>query len=222
MKSFTLSEVLITIGILAIVIVMTMPSVIRKYQQKIFITRIQKTYSIVNQALLLSEEENGPIKDWNFGNDYSTQNVKRVVEIYFKPYFKDVFNVTTYSLSGYSGGFGFILKDGTVFNFVLDGTSAGSDMQAPSVLWIFVNFKNKTLEKDLSTFNFSRDSFVMSLRPVSSGKLMLFNASPSTRREDLINHAVYGCNSSVAKNRRWACGALIMRDGWKITKDYPW
>ncbi len=222
MKGFTLSEILITLAILGIIIAITLPSVIKKYQQKIFITRIQKTYSIVNQALQLSEEENGAIKDWDFGNDYTTSNVKKVVELYLKPYFKDVFDLKASSQSGYSGGYGFILKDGTVFNFVLDGVSSGTDIEVPSVLWIYVNFKNKSLEKDLSTFDFSRDSFVLSLRPTSSSNLLFFNATESTDRESLINHAAYGCNKNIARNKRWACGALIMRDGWKISKDYPW
>jgi prepilin-type N-terminal cleavage/methylation domain-containing protein len=51
---FTLAEVLITLGIIGIVAALTMPSLMANYQKKAAATRLKQTYSMLNQALLLS------------------------------------------------------------------------------------------------------------------------------------------------------------------------
>lgn len=45
-KAFTLAEVLITLGIIGVVASMTMPSLISKYQERVFVERLKQTYSI--------------------------------------------------------------------------------------------------------------------------------------------------------------------------------
>ena len=49
--AFTLAEVLITLGIIGIVSAMTIPTLINNYQKKVTVTRLQQTYSMLNQAL---------------------------------------------------------------------------------------------------------------------------------------------------------------------------
>ncbi len=63
MKAFTLSEVLITIGIIGLVAAMTMPGVIKNYQRKETETRLQRAYSIINQAFMAAQVKHGEIKD---------------------------------------------------------------------------------------------------------------------------------------------------------------
>lgn len=48
--AFTLSEVLITLGIIGVVAALTIPALITNYQKKVDKTALQKAYSTVNQA----------------------------------------------------------------------------------------------------------------------------------------------------------------------------
>ncbi len=63
-KGFTLAEVLITLGIIGIVAAMTLPSIVGNYKKKEIITRIKKFDSMMSQAVLLSEAQNGDAKYW--------------------------------------------------------------------------------------------------------------------------------------------------------------
>ena len=65
---FTLAEVLITLGIIGVVAAMTMPSLITNYQKKQTISQLKKSYSVVSQALVSSQAENGNIEEWNLSN----------------------------------------------------------------------------------------------------------------------------------------------------------
>ena len=63
-KSFTLAEVLITLGIIGVVAAMTMPTLIKKQNEKKDIVHLKKVYSILNQALLKEISENGTVDLW--------------------------------------------------------------------------------------------------------------------------------------------------------------
>lgn len=80
-KAFTLSEVLITLGIIGVVAALTMPAVIANYQKQETVSRLQKVYSVLSQAVKQAELNEGEIKYWNFSlppeNFYKT---------YIKPY----------------------------------------------------------------------------------------------------------------------------------------
>lgn len=67
--AFTLAEVLITLGIIGIVAALTLPSFIAKYQEKVFITKLEKTYSILSSAYKLAVEENGSATNWGLTYD---------------------------------------------------------------------------------------------------------------------------------------------------------
>ena len=47
---FTLAEVLITLGIIGIVAAMTMPAMIQNYKKKVYTSKLQQTYSLLNQG----------------------------------------------------------------------------------------------------------------------------------------------------------------------------
>ena len=58
-KAFTLAEVLITLGIIGVVAAMTLPSLIIKYRHKELQVGLQKAYSNVSQAYLLTKSQLG-------------------------------------------------------------------------------------------------------------------------------------------------------------------
>ena len=57
---FTLSEVLITLGVIGIVSAMTIPTLVKKYQQMLLVTRFKKEYSTLSQAYKLALLDFGP------------------------------------------------------------------------------------------------------------------------------------------------------------------
>jgi len=56
--AFTLSETLITLGILGVVDSMTLPAVVNKYQEKVLVTQVKKTYSELQNALKMYAAKN--------------------------------------------------------------------------------------------------------------------------------------------------------------------
>jgi len=47
-KGFTLSEVLITLGVIGIVAAMTLPVLIGRWQEKITVTKLEHAYSLLS------------------------------------------------------------------------------------------------------------------------------------------------------------------------------
>ena len=103
--AFTLAEVLITLGIIGIVAAMTIPTLISKFQEKSLESQFKKTYSLLNQALQLTNYENGveykcysKTKDFENSDYYEYSQCKEFQEAFFKnlKYLKyDVVNQTT-------------------------------------------------------------------------------------------------------------------------------
>lgn len=60
-KAFTLAEVLITLGIIGVVAALTLPNIVGYYKRKESSVRIKKFYSIMEQAIRLSEIDNAEI-----------------------------------------------------------------------------------------------------------------------------------------------------------------
>ena len=52
--AFTLAEVLVTLGIIGVVAVLTVPNVISSYQKKVYVTQLQKGYAQLQQAFSLA------------------------------------------------------------------------------------------------------------------------------------------------------------------------
>lgn len=98
-EGFTLAEVLITLGIIGIVAALTLPTVIGHYRKKEASSRLKKFYSTMSQAILLSENDNGPSREWskiyyitdeegNYDNETNRNLVIAYFDKYLKPYLK--------------------------------------------------------------------------------------------------------------------------------------
>ena len=64
-KGFTLSEVLITLGIIGIIAVLTIPGLMKNYSNRIYVSELQKAYALVSEAVQ------------NIMNDEHTDNFQR-------------------------------------------------------------------------------------------------------------------------------------------------
>ncbi len=57
-KGFTLAEVLITLGIIGVISALTISSLIEKYNEKVLVSQVKKTYSTILQAFELYKYQN--------------------------------------------------------------------------------------------------------------------------------------------------------------------
>ena len=62
--AFTLAEVLITLAIIGIIAALTIPNLIQSYKKKVASTRLKTFYSTMQQAIKLSEINNGSAFQW--------------------------------------------------------------------------------------------------------------------------------------------------------------
>ena len=68
-KGFTLSEVLITLVVIGIVSVITVPLIIQNHKKEETITKLQKFHTTICNAFRLAESQNGNAEDWDWGNN---------------------------------------------------------------------------------------------------------------------------------------------------------
>lgn len=61
---FTLAEVLITLVVIGIVAVLTLPAMIQSYKKHIVEVKLKKFYTLMQEVVKLSEIENGDKKEW--------------------------------------------------------------------------------------------------------------------------------------------------------------
>ena len=222
--AFTLAEVLITLGIIGVVAAMTMPVLVGSYRKTVTETKLQKFYSIMNQAIKLAEVDYGEASMWvpqrgddngDFGvwyNTYLDKNIKSLSKNYYDLYYHVAF-------SDGSGFAAYIPKAPS------DGTAMG-----PVRAYIFYCTDYKycsmpTYEGTSGTTFDERNSydgkhtFLFSI--CSDGR---FAASGCVSADDNYysrDVLLSGCADSDP-HKRHLCTALIQHDGWKISKDYPW
>lgn len=88
--AFTLSEVLITLGIIGIVASLTIPSLISKRIEKDTIVKLQKTYTTLQSAFNMAIAENGPVSGWfTADNKNDCHQVWDKILVYMPPIVKD-------------------------------------------------------------------------------------------------------------------------------------
>ncbi len=84
-NAFTLAEVLITLGIIGVVAAMTMPSLIQKYKEKVWLNQFKTTYSILSQAYLSAYQEYGLPEEWGLStNSQDKDSIAKASSYLFK------------------------------------------------------------------------------------------------------------------------------------------
>ena len=214
--AFTLAEILITLGIIGVVAALTIPNVVSNYKKKVVETRLAKLYSVLNQAVELSEEKNGACTTWEWGDVDKARN-SEFLEYWWKTYMADyipsVDSVKTPNNSGSIGGYMVFFKDGTGLRI---------EAIVSQYIWvvIYVNPKfNKQkfvsgAYRDLVSMVSGRDYFSLYLWPERgcSFDLHFYN---NLSRSELIE----GCKNPYPYGAH--CLYLIKNNGWKIPDDYP-
>ena len=80
--AFTLTETLITLGIIGVVAALTIPSIIKNYQKKQTAIKLKQTYSLLTQGIRMAENSLGSTEGWEIVDSTTFS------ETYIKPYFK--------------------------------------------------------------------------------------------------------------------------------------
>lgn len=138
-KGFTLAEVLITLGIIAVVAALTIASMIQKYQEKVIVTQLKKQTNIMRQAIISAVEEYGTPDIW-FNSDMTTQEATEIFVKNVKPYLKVIKtcnaeapgrisdNSCVASFKGYKRLF---LADGTIWDVAVNNPSCYNQWYYP-------------------------------------------------------------------------------------------
>lgn len=234
-NAFTLAEVLITLAIIGIVAALTIPQLVSSYNKKVVETKLRKFYSNMQNAVAMSEIENGDKKNWTIQNNNS-------VEDFYLKYFKKYLNTTKYEVE--NNNVYIYFADGTIFRMYPNGNTT---VAAQGTFY--------TDEKALNNGILGKNIFVFYWGPAQTG-LEQFCENPilnaydkgwvpylyweqrhwdsekncaqidvPTDREEfrdiLINQKNYGCAPGDGLHNGSYCTALIEMNGWKIPDDYP-
>ena len=226
-KGFTLSEVLITLGIIGVVAALTIPTLIQNVSNRDVETKLKKFYTTINEAHKFAEAEfgndnlwfsdtSGPILD-NDGNPIEGSSKQR---IWFEKYFAKYLKIQKVEVD----------ETGTPIFYLMDGTAL-SFASNTSRDWIFYTKDPKECLKKHGTIEDAtgRCAFYFNYHsgPASQTDPTVDYWSGITGRGIVAyKYAWMGSVSGIQDNcgpnsRGLYCTALIEMDGWKIPDNYP-
>lgn len=227
--AFTLAEILITLAIIGVVAAMTIPNLMMTYQKKQTVTRLKKAYSVVQQAIRLSQDENGEVDSWDasltgsqffhkyIANYVKYQNEYSSVDLLQKAP-RTLLNGGRYTGTTYNyiNSSHFTLLDGSIITMNLDSANQKG-------LWVGIDVnglsKPNQIGKDTFLFFFSSQ---YGLRPLGDiGTPIGWSYGNVYSRKVVGPKSSSGLACAVGKTGYW-CAALIMQDGWTMASDYPW
>lgn len=217
-KGFTLAEVLITLGIIGVVAALTMPTLIKKYQQMVLVNRLKAAYSTINNALEFAKADYGTdINSWDIVCETERDCSDYFAEKYLIPYIKIVKDdgydtlqckktrSTTYELTGRI----LELSNGTM---LLARTTVENGLNR-HFIYIFTG-KEKLLGKDLFAVVLGGSTGTLNM---NKNKFLPYGyVTPVT--DTMIERLSANCNETT----RNYCFAKIVYNNWKIPDDYPW
>lgn len=218
---FTLAEVLITLGIIGVVAAMTIPTLMANHRKKVVETKLEKIYSVMNQAINLTNAEYGDVTNWIIDcgrSDSPTCSINEVENWFNSTIGKHLETLKTGKTKNKTNDILLIyLKDGSILgvtNYIYDmffyvNSDAISNARSGKNYFLFrfnpillSHQNNEEAQKDLK----------YSLKPTFEPYSNYWNGT----REQLIDGHSFSC----AQNHAF-CAKLIQYDGWKISKDYP-
>lgn len=218
--AFTLAEVLITLGIIGIVAAMTLPALIANGRKQEVTARLKKFNSMILQAILLSENDNGPSDYWNKvsmptleDGTYDADTGSVLADDFFRAYFLPYIKYLKYENNRekcstgpyiiFNDGSTACIKNGGCIDFYFDtnGDRKPNKDGYDKFYYVFCNAANRKylLGSDKKSPFF----------PYYSGNMQgLWND-----RNGLLQRCSSGSGG--------ACARLIEFDGFEIKDDYP-
>lgn len=228
---FTLAEVLITLGIIGIVAAMTLPVLIQHQRKTVVETRLAKFYSVMNQAVLQSEIDNGPKEYWpDIGhgfeeNEDGDANGISIPEKWFNKYIKPYLKLTRVDVDKDDGYILAYFPDGSVMLFETNAIIFYPEAKSYAKL-----IKDEESGKSKIDYKGSgTKAFDFAFWPSSDESCKKYHKNKGVEpykycwdgtREKLLNRPDTGCKKDATHEPAY-CAALIQLNGWKIPKDYP-
>ena len=251
MTAFTLAETLITLGIIGIVAAMTIPNLITSANQKATVSRLIEAQSILNQAVKSytadSDEEGSADFDTSLEpKEFAEKYFKPYLKVarvctkmedgcwktgnfygYYDLAGNKVTDVAPYSL---------VLNNGMIIGF---SKILGTKLYA-IVVDVDGHSNRNVMGRDVHSFYpYNRDNLCSyNLEKWKNLKNGLYPGGfdncgaphlAYSREELLEGKVLRPCNKNKANvggcgrtGVGSACAAVIFKDGWKISKDYPW
>ena len=219
--AFTLAEVLITLGIIGVVAALTMPALIQQQHKLVVETRLKKFYSVINQAITMSERDNGDKLYWTPSDSDDLWN------LYLKKYIKYVKEEDYYY--GRPRKVVYFADGSVVVVDVYYSTNADGSVNEKTTGGHFLFFPfAKDFKPTLSETEFAN---------LYSKKLFSFGFWPNTEGDIWKQHYNKGVepykvrwdgDADKLKEKcydgtelQW-CTAVIQYNNWEIPKDYPY
>jgi len=217
--AFTLAEILITLAVIGIVAAITIPALIQSYQKRVASTRLKKFYSVMTQAIRLSEIENGSVEQWtrtgnlkdeelNYLADENYNEMSRFWTKYFAPYIK------TLKIEQKGNADSSAAERRRTMIYLADGVTLDAWNGGCMSFRLDINGKQKpnAWGKDIFLFHFCEKTFEQELY---LGKNVNFGPNKMIEATDR-DKALEICRDESN------CGALlIMYDNFEFKKDYP-
>lgn len=242
-RAFTLAEVLITLGIIGVVASLTIPVLMDKFEKQATIEGYKKAYSTLQNAVRMSETENGTIDSWDFPTTISDNNQSiQFANTYLLPYLSiskkcelsyNCF-VRPNRPDGISTGIlspvQYILNDGTAIELINLGYSFLPTNAGRLSIYVDINGMRKpnTVGKDAFVFVLvqkSADRYNAGSGDIT-GNVKAGGIYPDGYGLDITSPTKYqyrGCGKDVDYGYAGAyCGMKIIQDGYQIKDDYPW
>ena len=230
--AFTLAEVLITLGIIGIVVALTIPNLVQGYRKHVVETRLKEFYTITQQAFKMAEVDNGDITNWGKGDytyvanpDVYFSNSDVWFSKYISPYLKE--ERLMLKRGFLAGAYFRKLPNGSAFVFNTNGSyffPFSNDYYKCSEYGDEKRIKQCSGTKYFN-FGYSTDSRITPFDyPFHTYKKSWPYAYYRNvlRREQLVGNIGTCSKKSIEANREaHYCAELIMLEGWKIPKDYP-
>lgn len=218
-RAFTLSEVLITLGIIGVVSAMTLPTLIQNYRNHVAETRLKKFYSTFNQAIQRSVVENGDFENWEYfdgamGN-LDSEVIKERFNIFIRPYL----NITAEKDITSKNGRNYIVY------YLPDGSAFAYNANHIRDIFYFPKNPNKCLNEE-SLENRGSSYFNFVFMPVNNSEAWELHYNKGLEAnmynwDKNIENLYRGKSLSCEGNIGNYCTAIIQLNGWKIPKDYP-
>ena len=227
-KGFTLAETLLALTIIGVVAALVMGNLIAHTIKQQTVAKLQKTSTILGQALKKTEAFNGFHNYWDFPAGVSEQSTNTFFDDYLKSYlvlmedcktsqekecefqFKEL-NGTKKTLD--ANWRRFYLNDGM---FVAMQTNGSDDYK---VIYFYVDINGKSLFNTVARDIFMFEYWAQNKEhPEYEGKLLPYGHQ-YTKEQLMTASNEDNCNKSKTGNY---CAAVIIKDDWKISNNYPW
>lgn len=217
--AFTLAEVLVTLGIIGVVAALTLPSLIQNYKIHVYVSKLNKFYSVISNAYIRAKQDNGDINGWNLVNSESSTKDEEDFLYYLLPYmnvmkfcgknekgcFPDAFyksigsyafNLNLNSKNWYSNA---ILSDGISISSLTNSALCENTGAVCALVRVDVNggASPNTLGIDLHTFAVYEDRILPAgLRGVLDSQMYIDRGDACTAQ------VIYGKNMDYIKDKQ--------------------